>query len=365
MGMPFWNSDNTASGAVIDSADSFIRSVNQFYLQGNLSEGFKVVLSALRSDGFQSNNRLSETKIYSLYGQYDFSRGKIQAGRMVPFMRWIHGSVDGAAVDYKANNWLSFKVLAGLQAPYGKIFATDTTQRRLYAHVQMIKGHTRLKLKVYNDEDRTKAGADIYGLWGKLRYTANYGFNFSESRLSDGGLSLFYPLSDRTTVQASYRLFMTRPWILGHINFESYMIERLWAGVRYRLTQTLALNYNQMVTLTSQNKDYLSMFTVSYGFVQAGVNYLAGSSDMQRLGFVLGAHYRFLKSLSISGGIAPVDYLYRNENEHIQSVAYYLHLRYRFLKQFAANANLNFYQNNDALHSPVRGGVRVIYYFGS
>jgi len=363
MGMPFWNNDNTA--AVIDSSDSFIRSVNQFYLQGVFNGGFKVVLSALRSDGFQSDNRLSETKIYSLYGQYDFSRGNIQAGRITPFMRWIHGSVDGAAVRVSVNDWLSLNVLAGLQAPYGMVFTTDTTQRRLYGHVQITFGRTRLKLKVYNDEAQTKAGADIYGLMGKLRYTANYGFDFSASRLSDGGLSLFYPLSKRLTTQISYRLFWTRPWILGHIYFESYMIERLWAGIHYRVTQNLVFNYNQMVTLTSQNTDYLSMCTLSYGFIQAGVNYLTGSSDIQRLGLVLGAHYRFLKNLTVSGGIAPVDYLYQNQDEHIQSVAYYLHMRYRFLKQFVADANLNFYHNNEVLNSPLRGGIRLIYYFGS
>ena len=364
MGMPYWNADNTDAGKVIDANDAFLRSVNQLRLSGTVG-GVKLMFSAIRSDGFQSENRLSETKIFSLYGQYDFSRGKVQVGRIVPFMRWVRGSIDGAVLDFAINKRIGIKILGGLQAPFGSIFNPDTTQQRIYIHVQYAASGLRMKLKMYKDEAKTKVGADVFGRLGKLRYSANYGYDVTDSQLSDGGLSLYYPFNNRFTAQASYRLFRTLPWNLGHIQFQSYMIDRIYLGLRYRVWNNMALNLNQMVTLTSERTDYLTMLVLSGRFFQVGVNYLSGQENLQRLGIMLGGHYRVMRNLTVSGGVAPVDYLHPEEDEHVQSIAFYLRAQYRFLQRFAADVNLNYYQKNDVLNSPVRGGVRLMYYFGS
>ncbi len=365
MGTPFWNSDNYSDGNVIDSADTFIRSVSRIQLQGRFGSHFKIVMSALRSDGFQSENRLAETKFYTFYGQYAFSGGRIKAGRFLPFMRWIRGSVDGVDFSCNITRWLNVQVLGGLHTPYGKIYDSDRAIRVAYGHLQFMKGTNRLKIKAYNDEDKTIVGFDVYGSMGKMHIGGNYGFDITNKHINDGGLSLSYPWGKKLFLAASYRLFRTLPWIFGHINYESYLIDRLAVSARYYLFDHYTLNFTQLVTLTSEHTDYLSLLILSTKFIHLGINYMSGDRDMQRLGLVLGANYTFWKDLTLSAGLAPTDYLFVNMNEHEQTVAYYLRLRYRFLKRFLINTNLNFYQNNEALHSPVRGGIQLMYYFGS
>ena len=72
MGTPYWNKTNLEDGAVIDSSDSFMRIVNRLRLTGKFSENFTFGMNAIRSDGFQSDNRLSRTKIQQFYAAYKF-----------------------------------------------------------------------------------------------------------------------------------------------------------------------------------------------------------------------------------------------------------------------------------------------------
>ena len=176
LGTPYWNSENYADKNVIDAEDLFMRSVNQLRLNGKFGDRFKIRLSALRSDGFQSDNRLSETKIYQVYGQYDFNAGYVKAGRIVPFNRWIWGSVDGLAAAYVVNERMKITVLGGMHTPYGLLYDSDNAIFAAYSDLSVKFGKKySAKVKVYNDEDVTKAGLDFYGNNGKLPYSGNYG----------------------------------------------------------------------------------------------------------------------------------------------------------------------------------------------
>ncbi len=366
MGTPFWNRANFSEGNVIDAEDSFYRTVNQLKLQGKFGEHFRVVLNTMRNDGFQSENHLAETKIFRFNVQYRFNRGKVMLGRMAPFQRWIRGSIDGLDIRLKTTAQLSFHVIGGQYIPYGKLYDSERGRRLAYADVRYRLSSSAYKIKVYNDEGVTKAGGDLFGRFGKLRFNANYGYDLTHKKLADGSFNLFYPLSSKWFLTGDYRLFRAQSWMLGkEIKFNGYRIERFLMSSRYGLSANYMLNFTQMVTLTETNEDYLTMLTVAGRFFQLGFNYLGSNQNMQRMGMVLGGQYRFFNRLQVYGGVTPVDYLFLNEEEHQQTIAYYFRMHYQIFKSLSVNANLNYYQKNETLHSNLRGGVRIMYYFGS
>jgi len=369
MGTPFWNSDNYSAGNVIDSEDAFMRTVNQLRLNGKFGKQFNTRFNALRSDGFQSENHLSETKIYQVYGQYKFSGGVVKVGRFVPFNRWIWGSVDGGAASYAFGKTVKISALAGKHTPYGLLYDSDNSMTVVYSDLALKFGAFGTKLKIYNDDNVTKAGLDFYGRTGCLRYNGNYGFDITNSRLADGGLGLFYMVNRKLNFSGNYRLFRTMPWNLGGTDFQTYLVERFLAGAAYKLFNNYTLNLRQMVTITSEKKNYLSYFTVNHTYFTLGLSYLTGDSNIKRIGLVAGLKYT-LKDLTVSGGLAPVNYQPRYSNESLTNTAFYFKARYRFLKRFLVNANFNYYQFDDKqepllLQSKFRGGLQLNYFLGA
>jgi len=365
MGTPFWNADNYSNGNTIAADDAFYRSLNQLRLDAAFGSHFSFRLNMLRSDGFQGDNHLSETKFYQAYAQYSFSSGFARLGRFVPFNRWIWGSVDGASVGVSVGKHMRLNILGGLHVPYGLFYDSDRSTAVGYGDLNFRYGLYGAKAKFFYSEQNTKAGLDLFGRNGKLNYGAGYGYDFTNNQTSEGSLHLIYLASQKMTLNLNYRLYMTEPWKLGHTDFNPYMIERVLGSINYRLWNSYSLDWQEMLTMTSKVKDYLSMLTVSGSFFTVGASYLNGESDFNRLGLVLGLHHTFLKSWRVSAGVAPTTYQLVGQSDHQQTMAYYFRSSYRLFKNLSARLNVNFYQDNPALESKYRGGLQLNYFFGS
>lgn len=364
-GTPYWNADNYADDNVIESDDTFMRSVNHLRLNGKFFNKLKIRMHALRSDGFQSETRLSETKIYQVYAQYDFSKAMIKLGRFAPFNRWMRGSIDGGGFNFAITEKIKFSAMGGLYSPYGKVYDSDNTLGLGYADLSMRWKNIGAKAKFYSDEDVTKAGADFFGRYRKLTYSGNYGFDFTNSRIADGGLNLMYRISQKFSISGNYRLLRTDDWKISYIDFPSMMIERFSLGLRYRLFTTYYLDLRQMLTMTSDYNNYLSFINFGGKYFYVGINYLSGDAEYERIGFHLGGKYKLFNSLFLNAGFAPVDYLMDENEDNMQTISYYFRLNYKFLKRITLSANFNYYQDNDVLDSAMRGGLQLRYNFGS
>ena len=365
MGTPYWNKTNLEDGNKIDSSDSFLRVVNKLQLRGNFSDNFSFRMNAIRSDGFQSDNRLSRTKIQQFYAAYKYSSGNIQVGRLMPFNRWIMGSIDGLSVAYKLSDMFSFKALGGLNVRYGKLYDSDENYTVGYGELGIHLKKFGGKIKFYNDEDQTKTGLDFHGKLNKLRFNTSVGFSVSEEELSDGSFGLFYPFSSKFSVSGNYRLFRTEEWEINNIEFEGYLIERFLLGFNYKILEGYSLDLRQMLALTSERKDYISYLTFAGKYFHVGANYLTGDSDIQRMGFSIGGNYSPMQDLYLYAGVSPVDYVLDEDEDHIQSTAIYFRANYRIIKDLAARLNFNYYDNNSALKEDIRGGLNITYYFGN
>ncbi len=368
-GTPFWNSENYSDGNVIDTEDSFMRTVNQLRLNGKFGNRFSVYVNALRSDGFQSDNHLSETKIYQVYGRYMFTGGNIKLGRFVPFNRWIWGSVDGAATSYSFSKLAKISVLAGKHTPYGLLYDTGNSVTVVYSDLALKFGAYGTKIKLYKDDNITKAGIDFYGRTRHLRYNGNYGFDITNKRLSDGGLGVLYLVNSKLNFSGNYRLFRTMPWKLGGTDFQTYLVERFLAGASYKFFSKYTLNLRQLLTMTSDKKNYLSYITINHTYFTLGLSYFSGDLELKRIGLVAGLRYK-QKNFAVSGGLAPVSYQPRYSNKSLTNSAYYFKARYQVLKCLTVNANFNYYmfdkkQEPLLLRSKFRGGLQINYFLGA
>lgn len=365
MGTPFWNSENFSDGKSIDVKDQFMRTINQLRLRGQAGQNFKYAINALRSDGFQSDNHLAETKLYQAYGQYNWSNGFAKLGRFVPFNRWLWSSVDGAAFAYQPTSSIKVSAFAGRHVPYGRLYDNDHAVTVAYVDMGLKFNDYRAKIKVMNDNQQTKIGTDFYGRLGKLRFNGNYGYNIKENQIADGGLGLNYLHNTKLNISANYRLFRTMPWSLGHTQFNTYLIERFMVGVAYRLLQNVTLDLRQTVTATSEKNDYLTYLTLSHRYFTLGLSYLGGDSEADRMGLIVGGNYTLFKGFNLSAGVAPVNYMLQNEDDSFTSIAYYAKIKYQVLKSLGLHMNFNYYQDNPVLQSKYRAGLQVNYFFGS
>ena len=376
-GTPFWNSDNYRNtdryknsayydaDKVIEKDATFWRTTNRLRLQGKFGQHFSFYMQALRSDDFSGENHLSDTKIYQAYGKYCFAKGSVKAGRFLPFQRWIVGSVDGAVLAWRITPKITVSALGGMHVPYGLIYDSDKQMALGYADVAVRFKPVRFKIKAYGDEEVVKSGIDFYTRLGKVNISGNYGFDFSNSQIADGGLAAFWAVDNKLALNVNYRLFRTLPGKWGDIQFNSYLIERFLGGLRYQIWNGLYLDAQQMISMTSERKDYLSLLNVSSKYFNFGVNYLSGDSGLKRMGLLLGAQYTLFDQLRLAAGASPVDYLPANETDHLLTIAYYFRAGYRFLDHFSAALNFNYYQDNPALESKFRGGIQLRYNFGS
>lgn len=365
LGTPFWNADNFSDGNTVSPDIPFLRTLNQLQLNGTFGSHFSIRVNALRSDGFMSENHLSETKFYQAYAQYTFKSGFARLGRFVPFNRWIWGSVDGASFGMSVGKHLRFNLLGGLHVPYGLLYDSDRSVAVAYGDMKVRYGLYGAKAKFFYSEENTKAGLDLFGRNGKLKYGAGYGYDFTNTQPSEGSLYLIYLPASKWTFNLNYRMYMTEPWKLGHTDFTPYMIERILGSVTYRFGNAYSLNWQEMLTMTSEVKDYLSMLTVSGDFFTLGASYLNGESGFSRLGLVLGLHHTFFHAWKLAAGVAPTTFQLAGQSEHQQTTAVYLRSTYRLFDALSARIHFNYYQDNPVLESKYRGGLQLNYFFGS
>ncbi len=363
-GTPFWNTDNISENNTVDPDDSFMRSVNRINLNGSINRQYGFRLNVSRSDGFQSDNHLANTKFYQGSVWYKFSGGEAEAGRFTTFNRWIHGPVDGAKFRYQLNPAWSVSVLGGLQNTYGLFYDMDHNDPLAYADVHYRFGANGIKLKALYLDQANKVGADYSGRSAKLNYSASYGFDLDNSRLSDGSLNLGYQFSPRWNLSANYRLFNTGDFKFPGIEFESRLLERVSAGLRYHLLDRYYLDFRQMATLSASEINYLSTLNFTSKYLAVGLHYLAGGTGHQRMGLNFGGNYSPIPDLNLQAGVTPVDYLYDGQEDHILTLSYYFRVRYQLFDMFDIGTNFNFYQDNSALNSDLRGGLFIRYNFG-
>jgi hypothetical protein len=348
-GTPFWNPDNYSDDKVIDHELSFLRTYNRLRLDGHLTDKMGFKMNALRSDGFESDNRPSETKIYQVLLDYQFCKGTVTVGRFMPFSRWIYGSVDGGAILYNLSELLD----------------TDNTQNLGYADVGYRFKQGRIKVKMLSTEDNNRSGIDFYSRYKMIQISGNWGYDFTNQRIADGGLNIYYPINTTISVSGSYRLFRTDDFKMNWIDFSGYLIERFVAGIKYNLFSGYYLDFRQMFSLTSEYNDYLSVLNFANRYYHIGINYLGGSSDLKRFGINLGGQYALTETLRLAAGISPVSYMFDYEDEYQRTIACYLRAEYQVIKNLTLALNFNYYDNLDILHDNYRGGLLLKYNFGS
>lgn len=364
-GTPFWNPDNYSDGNTIDPESSFLRSYNRLRLNGSLTQNIGFKINALRNDGFDSENRLSETKLHQVLLNYRFSKGTVMAGRFMPFSRWIYGSIDGGAVDYFISRQLSVNVYGGVLRQYGRLFEDENTTNLGYADIAYRIKQGRVKVKMLSTEENNRAGIDFYSRYKTLQFSGNWGYNLTDNQIADGGVALFLPVNSTLSISGAYRLMRTEDFILNRIDFSGYLIERFTIGAKVKVFTKHYLDFRQMLSMTSEYNDYLSVLNFIGPFYSVGINYLDGDSDMKRIGFNLGGHYEVIKDLRLSAGVSPVNYMYSYQDTYQRTVAYYLRAGYTVLENLNLALNFNLYDNLQSLHDNYRGGLLLKYNFGS
>ena len=364
-GTPFWNPDNYSEGSTIDPESSFLRSYNRLRLNGSLTDRLRFKINALRNDGFDSENRLSETKIHQVLLDYRFSKGTVTAGRFMPFSRWIYGSIDGGAVDYAINRQLSVNVYGGILRRYGRLFDDENTTGLGYADIGYRLKQGRVKIKMLSTEEENRAGIDFFSRYKTLQFSGNWGYNLTGKQIADGGLALFLPVNRMVSISGAYRLIRTDDFLMNRIDFSGYLIERFTVGAKVKLFTSHYLDFRQMLSMTSEYNDFLSVCNFIGQYYNIGINYLSGDSQLKRIGIHLGGHYEVIKDLRLSAGISPVSYMYDYQDEYTRTVAYYLRAGYSVLQNLSLAATFNFYDNLKSLHNNYRGGLLLKYNFGS
>ncbi len=373
MGTPFWNSESyqlyglkSSDTTTVLRNDTYARSVNQLRLKGDFSDKmFEYNLNILRSDGFQSENHISNTKIYEVYFKFNYSRGFVQAGRLFAFSRWIMGSIDGGAASYALSKNITVNALGGMNVKYGKLYDSDYAQALGYADVAFKMDRFLFKVKGLYTENVSKAGVDFRGKLWNIGISGNYGYDITNSQIADGGLNLIYSPSSKWTLSGNYRLMRTDMWEWTDFNFKGSLIERVLAGVRYKMFSNYYLDFRQMASMTIKRIEYLSLVNITGKYFNVGFNYLIGESGKKRIGINLGGKYTMNNGLYLAAGVSPVSYQYNDYYESLQTTAYYFRAAYKILKPLQVSLNFNYYQNNKVLVDNMRGGLQLRYNFGS
>jgi hypothetical protein len=373
MGTPFWDresyqlyglkSDDTT---MVLRDDSYIRSVNQLRLKGNFADKkFEYNLNALRSDGFNSDPHISNTKIYEVYLKYNFKNGYIQGGRLFTFTRWIMGSVDGGAASFSISDAITINAIGGMNVKYGKLYDSDMAQALGYGDIAFRWNRFRFKVKGLYTEDVSKTGVDFWGKLGPVGISGNYGYDITNTQISDGGLNLLYVLSDKWTFSGNYRLMRTDMWEWTDYNFTGSLIERFLLGIRYKIHNQYYLDFRQMASMTIDRMEYLTLVNITAKYFNIGFNYLLGETGKKRIGLNIGGRYTFNNGLYLTAGFSPVSYQYNDFYESLQTTSYYFRAAYQVLSPLQISLNFNYYQNNQDLYSNMRGGLQLRYSFGS
>jgi hypothetical protein len=373
MGTPFWDRESyqqysmkSSDTTTILRDDSYIRSVNQFRLKGGFAQNkFEYSLNAMRSDGFNSDPHISNTKIYEIYLKYNLNNGYLQAGRLFAFSRWIRGSFDGGALSLALSDAISINAMGGMSVNYGKLYDRDMSQALGYGDIAFKMNRFMFKLKGLYTENISKAGVDFRGKLWKIGISGNYGYDITNKQLSDGGLNLLYSPSSKWTISGNYRLMRTALWKWTDYNFSGSLIERFLLGIRYKIHNQYYLDIRQMSSMTVNRIEYLTLVNLTGKYFNTGFNYLVGENGKKRLGIIVGGRYRTNSGLSLSAGISPVSYQYSDYYERLSTTTYYFRAAYQVLNPLQISVNFNYYQDNKALYDNIRGGLQLRYSFGS
>ncbi len=371
-GTPFWNRSNL-SQSIVDSGSDFYRLYNKVSIGAGHGD-FSVKVNALRSDNFTvenkglylnkmdiyfANKHINETKIYQAYGKYDFDKGEVKLGRVMPFNRWLFASVDGGALEYDITDKISFEGFGGLDVKYGKIYDEKNRDAVAYGEVNYREENYGGKAKFMYANEAARAGLDLFGSYKGIRASGDFGFDFTNSRLFDATLALYGHVTDRFSISGNVTRFTPIGW---SYQYYSKFIDRAHLGLTYKFNKDFALSFRQMATYSSENLDHLSYFSAHYKFLYAGVNYLTGDSDNERFGVSAGARYAPIRDLKLSAGVASVEYLFNPEyEERQQSMSSYLRIYYNIFDFLSVRANVNYYHNNTSLNRKWRGGLTFQY----
>ncbi len=363
-GTPFWSQDNLED-RIVDPHSDFYRIYNRISFTGEI-DNFSLQVNALRNDNFFldglqmyfRNDHVDNTKLYQVYAKYKFGGGDIRAGRFLPFNRWYFGSVDGGMLNYRFNSKLSFNGFGGLDVKYGNVYYDENRKTIAYGELAYKDGRYGGNAKVMYSNDAYKGGLDFFGSAGLLRFSGNFGYDFTNSRLFDGSLGLYAYLSPKFNLSANYTRFT--PISFFTYEFYSEYIDRINLSATYKLFNLFSLSFRQMVTMSSQNLDYLSYLYLSHKFFYVGVNYLGGDSNSDRFGISVGGRYSPVDNLRLMLGIASVDFMFDNRfAENRQTYASYFKVNYDVFDFATLSAYVNYYDNNSYLYQKWRGGATL------
>lgn len=377
IGTPFWSDDNLSGDTRVDSSMRFMRMFNRLNLDGKFDD-FSIHLTGSRSDGFELETQgldhrkfqlygfdtkyhLTDTRIQRAYVQYKFDGGNVKAGRLSTFNRWYFGSVDGGALSYKLADDLTFSGFGGVDVKYGTLYSDNNRRGVGFGELAYRFGKYGANLKAMYSEDAFKSGFDFHGVYSGVRFSANFGYDFTNSKLFDGSLALFGYAGKDFTWSGNITRFTPYSW---SYNFSTY-IDRIQAGVSYRIADGFFANFKQMFSKSENYSNYLSSLSFNWKYLCLGLNYMGGDTETKKFGVSLGGNYSFGKAFRVSAGISSVDYLFSNDYQEIEqsALATYLKMDWNIIGGLWLGANLNHYDNNRILNEKYRGGVSLQYQF--
>jgi hypothetical protein len=394
-GTPFWSSDNFSKDYELSGNSDFLRWFNNVNINGSVGD-FSAHISASRSDGFDIRNdvpgdskyqvhlfdtkyHLTDTRIFAAYAQYKFNAGYVKAGRLGTFSRWLFGSVDGGAFSYKITDNLNISGFGGKGVRYGLLYDNDYKNNVAYADVSYKFGKFGAKAKYMYSDSASKAGADVYGVYEGVRFSADFGYDVTNKRLFDGSLAIFGYIGKKLSLSANYsRITPFAPYanfyVLVSNGFNIHKdnlinpdpIDRIIGSVSYKIFEGYNVSFRQMFTSSKGNLDYLSYLYLNHKYFSVGINYLGGDTGNKRFGVSLGGNYNILDNLRVIAGISSVDYLFAiYDTEHVQSLATYLKCDWGILDNLTMSANINYYHENEMLAKNLRGGFTFQYRINS
>ena len=376
-GTPFWNRENYEDGSMIDNDQDWYRLYNKLRI-GASYDDFSLKFNGLRSDNFyfteserfefgkspvyfSEENHIYNNKIYQLYAQYKTKDYKFQIGRILPFNRWIFGSVDGLAADVDITDKISVRAFGGADVRYGLIYDDKDRNTVAYGEVAYRDRTIGGKVKAMKFGDDFRSGFDMFYRYKMLRFSLDLGYDFTNERLFDGTFGFYAYLSKKFNVSANAARFIPISWSHRYI---SEYIDRLQAAATYRISDDYALSFRQMVSTSNDFTDYLSYLYLTHKYFYGGVNYLGGDSGNERLGISIGGNYPILENLRVSAGIASVDYMFDDRFvETRQAYSTYLKVMYKVIDDLSLRAYFNYYDNNSTINTNLRAGITAQYRF--
>ena len=325
-GTGLWSQTDFSEQAKIHYDFPNTRLVNQLRLRSKLGP-VTWQINGSHNTGFANDSTISEAKIYQIMGRYDFSRGHLKFGRIPSLNRWYWGSYDGGAINYRLPKRIQINLFGGLGVPYGDWYDADNTEALVYGDIGYRKSVYGVKLKTIYYDESTRAGVDFWGRFKKLRAAGDYGYDFTNTRIADGGLNLSFEATQQLTLNANYRLFRSQLWDFNRLEF-SYLTERFLFAAHYNLNARYYVSLKHVTSMNSDFRNNISYIVLGRKQLYASANYLTSDYGIRRFGTSIGGKLELFKGFWIDGALSPIDYKRRGSSDHIHSLVSYLKLRY-------------------------------------